>query len=510
MKDKGTMIGTITGTITPTIKDYLVKWFIGPLGDQVKGVLVREVGFCVGDLKTCSFQRSSYLLPGFLQLWESKLSKVFDRANIFMGVGYWAEPGTLEPELDLMRYDRISFDFDLPSDPEAAVEAALGLAKAINARYQATPVVFRSGFKGAHVVIPLSKPVDWNGYQLIRGHFMQLIPREMRSALDEGAGGKWRDIDRVPLTWNLKEGKRVLARIIYPREFTYRDFDWSSLQPLDPSKVVITRPKLPEIPKPKELKPKPKPSPLDTSKPSLPASIRELGNSELVPPCVRKWINTIVETGELDHYERVSLALYLKWVGFSPEDVINFFREYARDFKENITRYQVEYLYGLRGSRREWLMYSCNKLRELGLCLDCGWNRNPVTYTYAKAYVDPELKEKFFSLVKKDESSNLPKPSAEVAQDQCFSDEYYRLVVEFTRETGLEEFTYGDLKSWLEGKQEVSADYWHTIERKLRELASSGCLGRRYLVDGEWVDYGTGPVSTPPSREVKFYIATGC
>jgi len=408
MTGKGTMIGTITGTITPTItptiRDFLVKWFIGPLGDQVKSSLVREVGFCVGDLKACRFQRSSYLLPGFQLLWETQLSKVFDRANIFMGIGYWVEPGTLEPEPSLMRYDRIVFDFDLPDDPEAAVEAALNLAKTINERYQTTPIVFRTGFKGAHVVIPLSKPVNWEGYQLIRGHFMQFIPKEVRDRkiLDENAGGKWRDIDRAPLTWNLKEGKRAFVRIIYPREFTYSDFDWGSLQPLDPPKVVIVRPKLPEIPKPVIVKPRPKPSPRDESKPSLPASIRELGGSELVPPCIRKWINTIVETGELDHYERVSLVLYLKWVGFSPEDAINFFREYAKDFKENITRYQVEYLFGLRGSRREWLMYSCSKLRELSLCLECGWSRNPVTYTYARAYVDPELKEKFFSLVKKE------------------------------------------------------------------------------------------------------------
>lgn len=79
--------------------------------------------------------------------------------------------------------------------------------------------------------------------------------------------------------------------------------------------------------------------------------------------------------------------LYLKWVGYDKEKVIEFFARYARDYRERVTRYQVEYLYGLRGSRKNYKMYSCKKMKELGLCLDCGWNRNPLTYTIRGAIV---------------------------------------------------------------------------------------------------------------------------
>ena len=75
------------------------------------------------------------------------------------------------------------------------------------------------------------------------------------------------------------------------------------------------------------------------------------------------------------------LVLYLKWLGYDKEEVIEFFARHARDYKERVTRYQVEYLYGLRGSRKNYKMYSCKKMKELGLCLGCGWDRNPLTYT---------------------------------------------------------------------------------------------------------------------------------
>jgi DNA primase large subunit len=56
----------------------------------------------------------------------------------------------------------------------------------------------------------------------------------------------------------------------------------------------------------------------------------------------------------------------------------------------------VEYAYGLRGSRRDWLMPGCRWMRQRGLCLECGWDRNPATYTYARAQVPEEVRQRFF------------------------------------------------------------------------------------------------------------------
>jgi DNA primase large subunit len=112
-------------------------------------------------------------------------------------------------------------------------------------------------------------------------------------------------------------------------------------------------------------------------KPGDPA---ELANSEATPPCVKSWIQGLTTTGDLDHYQRVNLVLFLKALGYGVEDCVELFRRYAKDFSERVTRYQVEYLYGLRGRRVDWRPYSCARLGEMGLCPGCGWRGSPVTY----------------------------------------------------------------------------------------------------------------------------------
>ncbi len=68
-------------------------------------------------------------------------------------------------------------------------------------------------------------------------------------------------------------------------------------------------------------------------------------------------------------------------------------------------------------------------------------------------------------------------------------------------------FSYEDVKRWLESKKgRVTSGEWSRVTRQLRKLAEEGLLGRMYLVDGEWLDYGPGPVEKPPSRKVTFYI----
>jgi hypothetical protein len=54
----------------------------------------------------------------------------------------------------------------------------------------------------------------------------------------------------------------------------------------------------------------------------------------------------------------------------------------------------------------------------------------------------------------------------------------------------------------------IDASKWHSIERSLRQLAEKCVLGRKFLVDGSWVDYGCGKIEKPPSKEVKFYITS--
>lgn len=66
-----------------------------------------------------------------------------------------------------MLYDRLGFDLDSEEDPQKAVIEAVGFANLLRSRYGMESLVFGSGFEGAHVVVPLSRPVNWEGYQLL-------------------------------------------------------------------------------------------------------------------------------------------------------------------------------------------------------------------------------------------------------------------------------------------------------------------------------------------------------
>ena len=61
----------------------------------------------------------------------------------------------------------------------------------------------------------------------------------------------------------------------------------------------------------------------------------------------------------------------------------------------------------------------------------------------------------------------------------------------------------------MAGKQRLDANEWHYWERRLRKWAEKGYLGREFLINGEWVDYGSGKVDKPPSKEVRFYLSRG-
>jgi len=43
-------------------------------------------------------------------------------------------------------------------------------------RYGAEAVIVRSGFKGAHVYVPLKAPVRWDDYQVLWRTLLKLLP----------------------------------------------------------------------------------------------------------------------------------------------------------------------------------------------------------------------------------------------------------------------------------------------------------------------------------------------
>ena len=460
---------------------FLIEWFRGPTGvEEQAGGMFRELGWCLGAMKRCTFYRESIEYAG-LVFWVERvidgvlsaksrasysIDKLFlENVNLFMGIGFWLDPSRLEPEQSVMLYDRISYDFDSDADPGRAVEAALAFAKNIEAAYSTTPVVFLSGFKGAHVVVPLSKPTDWEGYQLLWNHMLRLVSRDCRQFVDRNML-QWNRLDRVPLTWNIKDVdgvvKKAFAKIIYPEKFTWETFRWSKLRFLDPSKVTVYKVVLPELPK----------------------RIVKLSNSS----GSYRWVERVVENGLPDGRHRFILyvlSAYLENVRqLSIEEAYQVIKKFIENSCKSFNNCSKVYDSFILGDLRR---VKEKKLKPMSL--------------KTLQQKDPELYNIITKVLGSDPTTNIDtsiRSELRVPQE----------LVDFVEETGLKEFSYEDFRRWLESRRVLTASEWHHWERTLRKLAEKCVLGRKFLVDGEWVDYSCGSVKQPPSKEVRFYVVS--
>ncbi len=231
--------------------------FLGFLKEYFRGstglVEYRELFTCRGDPATAKVKDRGVVWVHGLDTYLStyvRSTRSLREWNIYMGVGFLSEHGLTTPIVEKMLYDRLSFDFDSEDNPTNAVVEALAFAKHINDKYEANALVFETGFKGAHVVVPLSKPVDWEAYQLLWKKLYNEIPVESRKLVDINML-QWNRVDRVPLTYNVKESGVKFCRAIYPREFSWEDFKWSELKPLDPERVKIVKVVVPQVVKPR-------------------------------------------------------------------------------------------------------------------------------------------------------------------------------------------------------------------------------------------------------------------
>jgi len=106
------------------------------------------------------------------------------------------------------------------------------------------------------------------------------------------------------------------------------EFSWENYEPLKLNNVKIYRIEI-DLPKVKvtyDVSSQPR-------KP-LPNKIENLAGSNFVPPRIRNVVEAMVKSGELDHFQRMALILYLKWVGFS----INVVVEFSRNTLRTLTR----------------------------------------------------------------------------------------------------------------------------------------------------------------------------
>lgn len=100
------------------------------------------------------------------------------------------------------------------------------------------------------------------------------------------------------------------------------------------------------------------------------------------PPCVKHALEVMNRGENLPHSARVMLATYLLAIGKPVDEIVMMF-ENAPDFSEKLTRYQVEHLAGMKGSRTKYSVPSCEKLRNENLCFavaECDGIINPIQF----------------------------------------------------------------------------------------------------------------------------------
>jgi hypothetical protein len=385
-------------SFTDSFKEFFRKWWSGY--NNVARDMVREIGYCIGVMRQGNFVRDAGLLE-----WALKAIPFneFKQLNLFTSIAYYINIDDINTAESKAFYDRVYFDFDSKDNPKLAIEKALEFVKSLKARFGVEAIASFSGLHGAHVTVPLKKPTNWSIYERLWD--VLIAPYDFRNLVDRKVREPKR-IYRVPYTYNVKEDGTGLSYImdLSGRRLKMEDFDWGSYEPLNPDDVVkvveVSTPLLDKIivakPVAKYIQRK------DLIE--LPKDPAELDKHDAVPPCIKNIIDTFKKAGDIDHYARLVLVWFLKWVGYSIDDVVSIFSRFAKDYNERITRYQVEYAYAQRGRKEDWLPPSCRWMKQHNLCVGCGWDQNHsniVTYTYARARVPEELKQKFFEMVKK-------------------------------------------------------------------------------------------------------------
>ena len=115
----------------------------------------------------------------------------------------------------------------------------------------------------------------------------------------------------------------------------------------------------------------------------LPLSMKGKIIEEFFPPCIQNIKESLLRGEHLSHHQRFALATFLLNIGASVDYVLDLFK-HSPDYNERIARYQIEHLAGMRGSRKKYLVYSCEKMRTLGMCVaNCG-TKTPVQYYIMK------------------------------------------------------------------------------------------------------------------------------
>ena len=85
------------------------------------------------------------------------------------------------------------------------------------------------------------------------------------------------------------------------------------------------------------------------------------------PPCVREALSLLEKGQNVPHYGRFLMTTYLLAVGKSADEIVALFPK-APDFKQSVTRYQVEHIAGIKGGKTKYSVPSCRTLQTHSFC----------------------------------------------------------------------------------------------------------------------------------------------
>jgi DNA primase large subunit len=208
-------------------------------------------------------------------------------------------------------------------------------------------------------------------------HFVNYLNNATRGRLVYGLG--WKLVNRRVLKGQVDVSKREVCRLLQEEIKIF--LEQRSGQEI-PQVPQITLDVIDEI-KTKYLQIKPHITEID--------KIRVFAEESEYPPCIQSLYDRMVKGHHLSHIERFTLVTYLLHQGISVDAVTNLFTSIT-DFREDLTRYQVEHLAGKKGSGTVYNPPNCAILRTHGVCINpddsiCKTIKNPLTYHLRKKLI---------------------------------------------------------------------------------------------------------------------------
>jgi len=159
--------------------------------------------------------------------------------SVMISTARYGEPAAVTEDAV---YPYVALDLDCPEEPQRALKVAYLLRQELQERYEAEAVLVWSGFKGAHLYVPLTAPLSHSELlQVAMAIAGMLEGGRYRGLVDWAALRDPRRLMRAPYTWNLKHGKRRLAVVLDERlsPLMPGDFEWG--RPLNPRRLGVAR-----------------------------------------------------------------------------------------------------------------------------------------------------------------------------------------------------------------------------------------------------------------------------